>query len=140
MNVPVSLRDFRDEDDPAKLGFPPSLPVEIALKTATPERLREEYGYSHSEWVALREDPVFVKALIEAVKMVQQEGMSFKLKARLQAEELLKRSWILIHDKAVPASVQSDLIKATMRWAGYDEKKEAGPGGSTNALQININL
>jgi hypothetical protein len=67
--------------------------------------------------------------------------MSFKLKARLQAEELLKTSWRLIHAPAeeVPSSVKADLLKATMRWAGYDIKEQAVAGGG-NALNIQINL
>lgn len=127
--------------DPASLGWPPTLPVELALKIASPAQLQTEYGFTDEEWAALRQDPAFLADLAAACEMVRQEGMTFKLKARLQAEELLKTSWKLIHadsDK-VPPSVKADLLKATMRWAGYDQK-ETGPGQGGTALQININL
>lgn len=125
--------------DPAQLGYPPTLPIEIALKTASMETIRQEYGYTHEEWAELPRNPAFVADLASAVEMVKKEGMSFKLKARLQAEELLKTSWRLIHDNATGAAVRADLIKATMRWAGYENKEGAGASGGSN-FNIQINL
>lgn len=127
--------------DPARLGYPPTLPIEIALKTAPLQTIRQEYGYSEDEWDALRHDPMFLADLAKAVEMVKQDGMSFKLKARLQAEEILKTSWKLIHspNSDVAPAVKADLIKATMRWAGYDEKAQGAAQGGT-ALNIQINL
>lgn len=128
--------------DPATLGWPPTLPIELALKTASPAELQAEYGYTNDEWKALKHNPDFLADLASAIEMVRKEGMSFKLKARLQAEELLKTSWRLIHAPTdeVPPSVKADLIKATARWAGYDNKETASGGTNANALQININL
>jgi hypothetical protein len=127
--------------DPASIGWPPTLPVEIALKTAPMDAIRQEYGYSPSEWMALKDNADFLSDLAAAVRMVKQEGMSFKLKARLQAEELLKTSWRLIHAPAdeVPSSVKADLIKATARWAGYDNRDQ-GPGAGQPTFAIQINL
>lgn len=143
--VPMDVFEMgaRVASDPARLGWPPTLPIEIALKTAPLTQLKDEYGYSDEEWAALRYDPVFLNDLAQAVETVKQDGMSFKLKARLQAEEILKTSWKMIHDSsgATPSSVRADLIKSTMRWAGYDNKDAVGAtGGQANALQININL
>lgn len=125
--------------DPAALGWPPTLPIEIALKTAPMDDIREAYGYDRDEWMRLKDDPTFLADLATAVQMVKKEGMSFKLKAKLQAEELLKESWRMIHDSTAPATVRSDLIKATMRWAGYDVK-EAAAGTGVAGLAIQINL
>lgn len=132
---------YEQSKDPAQIGYPPTLPVELALRTATPAQLQEEYGYDDQSWAALKSDPVFLKDLAQACEMVRKEGMSFKMKAKLQAEELLKKSWQMIHSPTdqVPASVSADLIKSTMRWAGYDTKVSA-EGGNTNAFQINIML
>lgn len=139
--VTSSVKDYDPGRDPAELGWPPTLPIEIALKTAPLDDIRQEYGYSMPEWMALRDNVQFLAELAAAVSMVKEEGMSFKLKARLQAEELLKTSWRLIHapQDEVPSSVKADLIKATARWAGYDAKDNAG-GGSANNLNIQINL
>lgn len=133
------LEPYERMKDPASIGWPPTLPIEIALKTAPMDEIRIAYGYSQAEWGALRYDPVFLADLAAAVQVVKKDGMSFKLKAQLQAEELLKSSWRLIHEDACPASVKADLIKATMRWAGYDAKEQVAAGGG-NALNIQINL
>jgi hypothetical protein len=72
---------------------------------------------------------------------MQQEGMSFKLKARLQAEEMLKKVWRMVHtnDGSVPPAVKADLIKFMIRAAGYDGSADKN-GSNQQALQININL
>jgi hypothetical protein len=137
----ANIEAYEPQRDPASIGWPPTLPVEIALKTAPLDEIRQAYGYSMAEWMALKDDPTFLADLAAAVQMVKKEGMSFKLKARLQAEELLKTSWRLIHAPSaeVPSSVKADLLKATMRWAGYDAKEQvAGSGAPTFAIQINL--
>lgn len=136
-----TIKNYDPGRDPAAIGWPPTLPIEIALKTAPMNDIRDAYGYSQAEWIALKDNPEFLADLAAAVAMVKEEGMSFKLKARLQAEELLKTSWRLIHAPIdeVPSSVKADLIKATARWAGYDAKDNGG-GGSGNSLNIQINL
>ncbi len=126
--------------DPATLGWPPTLPVEIALKTAPMDEIRIAYGFSTAEWAALKHNANFLADLGAAVQMVKKDGMSFKLKAQLQAEELLKSSWRMIHDPEAPASVRADLIKATMRWAGYDQKEAPAGAGAGAGLNIQINL
>lgn len=127
--------------DPATLGYPPTLPVEIALRTVPLPQIREAYGFTPDEWDELQYDPVFRADLARAVEMVKKDGMSFKLKARLQAEELLTKSWQMIHDPSdkVPAKVKADLLQFTIRCAGYSEGEKT-QGAVGTALQININL
>jgi hypothetical protein len=134
----VTIDEYKPKD-PASIGWPPTLPVEIALKTASMSEIREAYGYSEEEWMQLRDDGNFLADLAAALQMVKKEGMSFKLKARLQAEELLKTSWRLMHNEETPSSVRADLIKSTMRWAGYDTKDQVAAGGNAG-LNIQINL
>ena len=133
------------DTDPAKLGFPPTLPIEIALREQTPQEICDAYSITRAEWGVIRQNPLFITAVTQAHDMLQKEGMSFRVKARLQAEELLKTSWALIHSSndIVPPNVKADLIKCTIKAAGLDasvEQKAQGGGGQANALQININL
>ena len=136
-----SLVPVRQQRDPAQIGYSPTLVVELALRDFTPEQLRVEYGYTREDWDALKTNEAFVADLSAACEMVRAEGMSFKLKAKLQAEELLTTSWRLIHggDK-VPATVKADLVKATMRWAGYDNKEATNANLGATGLNIQINL
>jgi len=128
--------------NPAEIGtYPPTLPVEIALRTASLQDICAAYGITHDDWLQLKNDPVFVQDLAAAVELVKKDGMSFKLKAKLQSEELLKTSWRMIHSNNddVPASVRADLIKFTVRAAGLADPTEKA-GTNANNLQININL
>jgi hypothetical protein len=130
--------------DPAALGYPPTLPVEVALRTASIKDICASYDLSRDDWLRLREDPAFqahVRRIMEAV--AKDGGMGFKMKAQLQSEELLKTSWRMIHapPSQVPSSVKADLIKFTIRAAGLDgSKDQAANQQAGTALQININL
>ncbi len=137
MSTAVAL----NPSNPADIGsYPATLPVELALRVDTTQNICAAYGISQDEWNILRYDPVFQHDLAQAVEMVKKDGMSFKLKAQMQAEELLKTSWRMIHDKEdTPPSVRADLLKFTVRAAGYAEPAEKA-GSNSNTLQIQINL
>ena len=85
-------------------------------------------------------DPVFLKRVDLYRTEIREKGMTFKLKARAQAEELLTTSWLLIHDPAVSPNVKADLIKSTVKWAGLEPKGEDGEGQATGGVKIMINL
>jgi len=132
-------------DNPSEIEiYPPTLPLEVALKTASVKDICEAYGLSKDEWEKLKVNPMFVHEVAAYRDALKKDGgMSFKMKARLQSEELLKTSWRMIHDRSgdVSPQVQADLIKFTIRAAGLDgSKDQAAQAGQQNALQININL
>jgi len=126
--------------DPAYLGYPATLPIEIAMRTSSTRAVCEAYGITEEEWELIRHDPTFLGDLQRAVDMLKDEGASFRVKAKLQAEELLKTSWRMIHNPATPPSVAADLIKSTARWAQYDTPAaaQAAPG-SGFSISINFN-
>lgn len=123
------------------LGFPPTLPIELALRVAPAPEVMAAYGLSEEEQFTLSMNPLFVQAIKAAHEALQKEGASFRFKAKLQAEEMLKTSWRLVHDPECPPSVRADLIKSTVKWAEYEpEKKGVDPAQHTLPLNIQINL
>lgn len=129
--------------DPADVGFPATLPLELAMREDTPKNICKAYGISKAEYDVLCANPYFVRAVEDAIAELQKDGVSFKIKARAQAGELLKTSFQLIHDGDTPPSVKADLIKFTIRSAGLDasiDQKNAGNAAPGVALQINLNL
>ena len=133
--------------DPTELGFPPTLPLELAAKTGSIREICESYGIDQVRWNELRANTMFQAACAEAQSMVAQEGGSFRAKARTMAEQFLTRMWELSNAdiKDVPANVQADLMKFVVRVAGLDASIEqkasaATKGAISNALQINIHL
>lgn len=127
------------ERDPSQLGFPAMLPYELAMKVDTPQKICLAYGLAKEQFAAIISHPVFIKAYQEAVEALKIDGMTFKLKARMQAEDHLATAWAMIQDKGTSDSVRADLIKNTVRWAGYDAKAaEVGGGGTAFNIQINL--
>ena len=126
--------------DPSEIGYPPTLPIEVALQTAPDDAIREAYGFTEHQWAALKRSSPFKRDLEAAQDMLRTEGMSFKAKARLQSEELLTTSWGLIHDPKIPATVRADLIKFTIRAAGLEAKAADKGDESRPALSISINM
>jgi hypothetical protein len=90
--------------------------------------------------LTFNKDPIFLKKVDHYRTEVREKGMTFKLKARAQAEELLTTSWLLIHDPAVSPAVKADLIKSTVKWAGLEPKDsvQADMGGGGVRIMINL--
>jgi len=141
-HLPAVLGD--PTSDPALLGYPPTLPIEVAMRTAPIRQICEAYGIDRDEWEVLRNHPLFIADVQAAMETLKEDGMSFTVKARLQAEELLKTSWKMIQNVTTPPTVRADLIKFTIRAAGLDKSAEKvsqmPPGGYPAQLNIQINL
>lgn len=121
--------------NPAELGFPPMLPYELAMKVDSPAAICRAYGITRIDFELLVVHPVFIKAYQEAVEALKVEGMSFKVKARLQAEAYLDTAFSLATSAGTSDAVRADIIKNTVRWAGYDAKAvDAGPGANFNII------
>lgn len=86
-----------------------------------------------------QQDKSFLKSVKAFREDIRENGVTFKVKARAQAEELLKTSWEMIHDKDVSHAVRADLIKQTVKWAGLDGKSEES-AGAAGGVKININF
>lgn len=94
---------------------------------------------STDEITVFSKDPVFLKKVEHYREEVREKGLTFRMKARAQAEELLVTSWTLIHSPDVSAAVKADLIKQTVKWGGLEPKNdtEVTAGGG---VRITINL
>lgn len=100
----------------------------------------KRHNVSVTELMKFNTDPVFLKKVDSYRNEIRDNGVTFKMKARAQAEELLTTSWVLIHSPDVSASVKADLIKSTVRWAGLESKSESDSGGNNGGVKIVINL
>lgn len=126
-------------DDPSTLvGWPHMFPIELALGEIQPRELCDTYGISRQRFVELLQTPAFRAAYEDAQNRLKKEGMSFRIKAQMQADALLATSWKLIHHEATPANVKADLIKTTYRVAGLEPKETAA--SVQVPLQINVLL
>lgn len=135
-------------EDPSTLGWPATLPLEIAMGEHEPKDICKSYGIDSTEWSRLIRDDGFKQAVDEAAEMLSQEGAMFKVKLRAQAEGYLPRMWQLAHmsNEVVPAKVQADIMTFAIKAAGLDasieQKAKAVANGAQAiaALQINLHL
>ena len=104
------------------------------------DEIKDRHGVTASDLLVFNKDPVFLKRVESYREDIREKGMTFKLKARAQAEELLTTSWGLIHSPNVSPAVKADLIKSTVKWAGLEAKTEETAAGGGGGVKININF
>lgn len=100
--------------------------------------LLETHGYTQEELQAFLQDPLFEQRVREFQGQLKEKGLTFKMKARVQAELLLDTAWDVIHHPDTGAPVKADLIKWMSKVAGFESDK--GSGGNNNGVVININM
>jgi hypothetical protein len=104
------------------------------------EELLQRLGVPQDYFLGIANDPVFRRLVRDFTKELEENGVSFQLKARIQAEEMLKRQWRLVHDPDTPAAVTVKAIENTVRWAGLEPKnavQQVTPGAG---FSVTINL
>jgi hypothetical protein len=121
-----------------RLAFDIALTLEGSGETL--QEVMTRHKIAASDIINFNADPVFLKKVEHYRGEIQEKGLTFKLKARAQAEELLTTSWMLIHDPAVSPAVKADLIKSTVKWGGLEPKTEVSNEGGGGGVRITINL
>jgi hypothetical protein len=121
-----------------RLAFDVALTLEGSGETL--QEVMNRHSIKADDILAFNADPIFLKKVDHYRVEIRDKGMTFKLKARAQAEELLTTSWLLIHDPGVSAAVKADLIKSTVKWAGLEPKDNTLTEGVSGGVKITINL
>jgi hypothetical protein len=124
----------------ADLTFDPRIPYELALDVSTPSEVFAKYGHDIETAKALIALPAFIATVKKYREELSVSGVTFRLKAKIQAEDLLTHSYVLATDPEVPPAVRADLIKWTAKMAGLEpSEKDKGMGGGTGAgFTLNI--
>jgi hypothetical protein len=135
-NLP-GLTDI-DMRNPIDVAFSPMLPYELAMQVDSPQNICKAYGLTHDQFAALIKHPVFIKAFQDAVEALKVEGMSFKVKARLQAEAYLDTAFRMAQNPGTSDAVRSRIIENTVRWAGLDKKAEDTSAGTGFNIILNL--
>lgn len=132
-NLPLNHTKWND-----RLAFDIALTLE-----GSGESLGEivaRHNITANDILVFNADPVFLRKVEHYRNEVREKGLTFRLKARAQAEELLTTSWLLIHDPAVSPAVKADLIKSTVKWGGLEPKDTSASASAEGGVKITINL
>jgi hypothetical protein len=132
-NLPLNHTKWND-----RLAFDVALTLEGSGETL--QEVITRHNISANDILTFNTDPIFLKKVEGYRTEVREKGLTFKLKARAQAEELLTTSWLLIHDAAVSPAVKADLIKSTVKWAGLEPKNDVSVDNGGGGVKITINL
>lgn len=127
---------------PLAEAWDPRLPYELALEMAAPEDTFEKYGIDRDAALTMLKNPVFVGKIRAYRDEIVAKGTSFRLKAKVQAEDLLTHSYEMATDPETPPSVRADLIKWTAAVAELGPPKEIkdGGGGSGTGSGFMLNI
>jgi hypothetical protein len=133
-NLPLNYHPWSD-----RLAMDIALALEGSGESIA--ELMRRHNITQTELIAYNKDSMFLKKVDHLREEVKEKGMTFRLKAKAQAEELLTTSWTLIHSADVSAAVKADLIKSTVKWGNLEPQKDAtseGMGGGGVTIQINL--
>ena len=122
-----------------RLAFDVALALEGSGESM--DEIKDRHHVTASDLLVFNKDPVFLKKVDRYRGEIRDKGMTFRLKARAQAEELLTTSYVLIHSPDVSPAVKADLIKSTVKWGGLEPKNnEVTTEGAGGGVKITINL
>ncbi len=96
---------------------------ELALGLDSPEVICERYEVSTEEFLKLRQQPAFMKQVVDYRAEIKDKGLTFRNKAKIMAEDLLTNAYDMINNPGVPANVKADLIKWVGKMADYEPKE-----------------
>ena len=103
------------------------------------DELRARHRITVDDLVLFNKDKVYLKKVESYRAEIVEKGMTFKLKARAQAEELLTTSWTMIHSPETSSAVKADLIKSTVKWGGL-ETNNTNTEDASGGVKITSNL
>jgi hypothetical protein len=104
------------------------------------DEILDRHHVTAIDLLKFNKDPVFLRKVSDFRAEIRDKGVTFRMKARSQAEELLTTSWTLIHSPDVSPAVKADLIKSTVKWAGLEPKGEIAADAAGAGVKITINL
>lgn len=123
---------------PTEASFDPRLAFEVALAYEPLDAILERHNISTAEWDLLSLQPSFKKAVVKYKDEITEEGIGFRLKAKVQAEAYLKDAHIMIKHPLTPPNVKADMIKWMAKMADLEPRKNEETQGTTFNLQINL--
>jgi len=101
---------------------------DVALGVDSLDEILARYAVSVDQFNLWAQHPLFMRTVGEFQKHIRENGLSFRAKARMQAEDLLNVAYGLVQDKNTPAATRADLIKWVAKMGELEPAQNAaGP-------------
>lgn len=122
------------------LDVPPQLVWECAAGLEDPEKIAERFGFTGAKWERLAQWPPFIIAVQSQRSEFERNGMTFRLKAGLMAEEMMAEMFkqAISHDSTIlqKLSVFNSLVDV----AGLKATKNLLTEHAAPKFSITINI
>lgn len=122
------------------LDVPPQLVWECAAGLEDPEKIAERFGFTGAKWERLAQWPPFIVAVQAQRSEFERNGMTFRLKAGLMAEEMMAEMFkqAISHDSTIlqKLSVFNSLVDV----AGLKATKNLLTEHTAPKFSITINI
>jgi len=109
--------------------WPPRLAFDVAMGEGQ-EKLLQLYALTADQLDNLFHYQPFRREVANHQRELRDNGVTFKAKARLQAEEYLLELHGIVHSPDTPPSVRLDAIKSVVKWGGLEPAPQ--PSASQN--------
>jgi hypothetical protein len=120
--------------------WPPRLVLDLALGLDDVETILTRHDIPVHTYNQLLQLPLFRRELVVAQKELQENGVSFKRKAALQAEMYLEDMDQVMKDDKTPPSVKKDIFIHMAKLGELEPEKKGDGTNSGPAFNIQINL
>lgn len=119
------------------MDWPVKLPFEIAME-GNEEALCDLYGITRQQLDDLKLNPAFRRAVAQHKAELAENGVTFRTKAKLQAESYLENLDEIITAPDTPPSVKLNAIQSAVRWGGLEPQKEQSQNVVNNNVRVEI--
>ncbi len=125
---------------PVDTGINPTMAFEVALGMLSLDEIAKKHGIPAQELREYAANPHFDKMVKDFKADLEAHGVSFRLKAALQAEIYMDTTlWAMANDPTTPSQTKLDFFKQLTRVGGLEPKPAAGSeGGPGFRLIINL--
>lgn len=121
------------------VSWSPRIAFEVAMGESDTDIL-VRHNLTAEEYQRIVSHPAFRKEVSTYIQDIRDNGVSFKAKARIQAEEYLEVVDTIVNNPELGASTRMDAIKSVVKWAGLETQPVAQGAGAQPQFNIQINL
>lgn len=121
------------------LRVPPEMMSELALGMEDGAVIAQRHGFSAADFATLIVQPWFVKTLQAMRDDIEANGLTFKAKVAMLAEDLLLDAWAAAKNSE-SGSLKLDVAKYLTKVADLEPKQNAAVPAGGSGFVININL
>jgi uncharacterized protein (UPF0147 family) len=118
----------------------PRLLMDLAVGVEELPTILARFDLTMEDFDDLLKHPVFRRELAVMTRDVQENGATFRAKAKIQAESYLPVLDNIVNDENVPTGIRLDAIKSAVRWGDLEPKESRGQDNAAATVNIQINF